>query len=114
MCGKAIRPSGTAKNTRTRGKVCSATSSLKNARVDLTQGGLYTLSDGTRQVLASVREPITLRLFVSRTLTDMAPGLAAYSGRVRELLERYVALANGKITRVTTYYNVGDWLKQVR
>lgn len=75
-----------------------STSSLKNARVDLTEGGLYTLSDGTRQVLASVREPITLRLFVSRTLTDMAPGLAAYSGRVRELLERYVALANGKIT----------------
>jgi ABC-type uncharacterized transport system involved in gliding motility auxiliary subunit len=75
-----------------------STTELRNVRVDLTQGGLYTLSDGTRKILASVREPITLRLFVSRSLTDMAPGLAAYSGRVRELLERYVALSNGKIT----------------
>jgi len=32
-------------------------------RVDLTQARLYTLSDGTRQVLAALREPVTLRLY---------------------------------------------------
>ena len=71
--------------------------SFRGAQVDLTKGSLYTLSDGTREVLASVKEPITLRLFLSRQLVEQAPVFASYATRVRELLERYVALANGKI-----------------
>lgn len=35
---------------------------LRDTRIDLTQARLYTLSDGTRNVLKAIPEPITLRL----------------------------------------------------
>ena len=41
---------------------------LANVQIDLTQGKIYTLSPGTRQVLAGLKEPVTLRLFYSRQL----------------------------------------------
>ena len=74
-----------------------ATATFKNVRLDLTENGLYTLSDGTREVLEAVKEPITLRYFVSRELLDASPGLGAYATRVQELIERYETLSGGKI-----------------
>lgn len=70
---------------------------LRDVRVDLTEARLYTLSDGTRNVLKSIPEPITLRFFFSDKLAGNAPQLKQYGTRVRELLERYAALAGGKI-----------------
>ncbi len=70
---------------------------LRDARIDLTEARLYTLSDGTRNVLKAIPEPITLRFFFSDKLAGNAPQLKQYGNRVRELLERYAALANGKI-----------------
>jgi len=35
-------------------------------RVDLTQGKLYTLSDGTRRILARLEAPVKLKLYVSQ------------------------------------------------
>jgi len=70
---------------------------LSRARIDLTQQQLYTLSDGTRQVLAGLTDPITLRLFYSRRLGSEIPLYGAYADRVREMLAEYVALSNGKI-----------------
>ena len=71
--------------------------SLRSAQVDLTERGLYTLSDGTRKVLTSLTEPITLRLYFTRALGESYPGHQAYANRVRELLERYVNISDGKI-----------------
>lgn len=71
--------------------------SVKTAQLDLTANSMFTLSDGTRKVLASVKEPVTLRLFVSRTLLDASPGLSSYAARVQELLEQYSSLSGGKI-----------------
>jgi ABC-type uncharacterized transport system involved in gliding motility auxiliary subunit len=70
---------------------------LRDARIDLTEARLYTLSDGTRNVLKGIPEPITLRFFFSDKLAGNAPQLKQYGNRVRELLERYAALASGKI-----------------
>lgn len=70
---------------------------LRDARIDLTEARLYTLSDGTRNVLKAIPEPITLRFFFSDKLAGNAPQLKQYGTRVRELLERYAALAGGKI-----------------
>ena len=72
-------------------------SSIRNAQLDLTETGLYTLSDGTREVLADLKEPLTLRFFVSRDLLDASPGLGGYATRVEELIERYATLSGGKI-----------------
>lgn len=71
--------------------------SVKTVQLDLTANNMFTLSEGTRKVLASVKEPVTLRLFVSRTLLDASPGLSSYASRVQELLERYSTLSGGKI-----------------
>ena len=70
---------------------------LPRLRADLTQQGLYTLSDGTRQVLVGLRDPVTLRLFYSRRLGSEIPTYGAYADRVRELLTEYVATAGGKL-----------------
>jgi ABC-type uncharacterized transport system involved in gliding motility auxiliary subunit len=70
---------------------------LPNARLDLTEQRLYTLSDGTKQVLAGLKDPINLRLFYTRSLGGEVPVYGAYADRVREMLEEYAALSNGKV-----------------
>lgn len=70
---------------------------LRDTRIDLTEARLYTLSDGTRNVLKAIPEPVTLRLFFSDKLASNAPQLKQYGTRVRELLERYAALSGGKL-----------------
>lgn len=70
---------------------------FRNARIDLTQQHLYSLSQGTRTLLAELKEPVRFRLFMSSGLTKQAPQLAAFAGRVRSLLDSYVAAAKGNI-----------------
>jgi ABC-type uncharacterized transport system involved in gliding motility auxiliary subunit len=66
-------------------------------RLDLTAEHLYTLSSGTRNTLAKIDEPITLRFYYSTRLGDEAPSYGVYAQRVRELLDQYVAKAHGKL-----------------
>src|SRR5215212_4751888 len=66
------------------------------ARIDLTEQNLYTLASGTEQVLAGLKDPITLRLFYSRKLGGEVPSYGAYADRVREMLAEYVALSDGE------------------
>ena len=40
---------------------------FKNTRLDMTQHHLYTLSDGTKGILAGLKQPITMKLFYTRT-----------------------------------------------
>ncbi len=70
---------------------------LHQTRLDLTADRLFTLSPGTRNILASLKEPITLRLFFSEKLAGASPGLRLYGQRVREVLEEYASRSNGKI-----------------
>ncbi len=70
---------------------------FRDLQVDLTEDGLYSISEGTEEVLAGLSEPVTLRYFVSRRLVDLSPGVGTYSQRVLELLQRYVDAAGDKI-----------------
>lgn len=79
-----------------------SSATLKSAQLDLTEDGLYTLSPGTISVLKSIDEPITLRFYLSRVLTDQSPAYAQYGNRVRELLDRYTNIAHGKL-KLETY-----------
>jgi len=72
-------------------------SSLRGARLDLTENRLFTVSEGTSRILAALDEPIVLRFFFSAKLTNQAPQLRTYGNRVRDLLQEYVNDANGKI-----------------
>jgi ABC-type uncharacterized transport system involved in gliding motility auxiliary subunit len=70
---------------------------LRGARLDFTQHGLYTLSDGTKKVLAAIPEPINLYFFFSDHATENMPALRTYANRVRELTEEMAAKSGGKI-----------------
>lgn len=71
--------------------------SLTTERLDLTQNGIYTLADGTKHILANLREPITLRFFYSKKTAADYSQINTYAARVRDLLGEYRALSHGKI-----------------
>ena len=70
---------------------------LNGVRVDLTERSLFTISNSTKKVLASIDEPILMRFFFSKAVGERDPDLATHFERVHGLLKRYVALSNGKI-----------------
>src|SRR3954471_12399606 len=70
---------------------------LPGARVDLTQERLYTISPGTKQVLANLKEPITFRFFFSDRLARELPQYATYAQQVRDLLNEYASRSNGML-----------------
>jgi ABC-type uncharacterized transport system involved in gliding motility auxiliary subunit len=70
---------------------------LANTQVDLTRDHIYTLSSGTKQILAGLKEPVTLRLFYSRRLGSTVPVYGSYADHVREILQNYAAVSGGKV-----------------
>ena len=74
-----------------------ANQALTRFRLDLTEQRLFTLSDGTRNTIRAIDEPVTLRLYVSRSLASRLPSISGYVARVRDLLQEYEYAADGKI-----------------
>lgn len=70
---------------------------LAGRQIDLTSQKIYTLSPGTRTVLAGLKEPITLRMYYSAQLGARIPQYGAHADRVREMLQQYAELSGGKI-----------------
>ncbi len=75
---------------------------LRGARVDLTQNHLYTLSQGTKNILSAIEEPIHLTLFFSdkaaaESAQPEAATLRNYAPRAREMLAEMAARAGGKL-----------------
>lgn len=78
--------------------VSLSTIALRGARVDLTEQGLYTLSDGTVRILENIQDPVTLKLYYSEHATAELQQFRSYATRVRELLEEIAARSDGKVT----------------
>ena len=74
-----------------------STVAFRSARFDLTEQQIYTLSDGTRNILESIDEPVTLRLYLSKKLATRLPGIKSYTTRVAELLQEYEQAAGGNL-----------------
>lgn len=70
---------------------------LTQARIDLTQDRRFTLSEGTRNILHALKEPLHLKMYYSRRTAAHYPQISAYAARVRNLLASYVAAGDGKI-----------------
>ena len=66
-------------------------------RVDLTQDGLYTMSEGSRNIASSIDEPINVYYFFSDKATADYPSLRLYGTRVRELLQEFSERSGGKL-----------------
>ncbi|MEM7516742.1 MAG: Gldg family protein, partial [Planctomycetota bacterium] len=74
-------------------------SALRSSRIDLTENNLYTLSDGSKNILKELDQDVTLHFFFSKKLADeKAPQLNTYATRVLEMLEEYEAAAGGRLT----------------
>ena len=70
---------------------------FRGVRLDLTEAGLYTLSEGTQRVLEGIPEPVRLYFFISRGgLTD-SPGLRAWADRVEDMLNEFEAHSDGRL-----------------
>lgn len=71
--------------------------SLKLYRLDVTENKLFTLSDSTRKVIASVDDPITIKLYYTEAIGARAPTYGLYADRIKALLNHYSSLSGGKI-----------------
>jgi len=70
---------------------------LTGMRVDLTQNSLYTLSDGTRNILRELEEPVNLYLFFSDEASRGLPQIRSYARRVDEMVEEFENQSAGKL-----------------
>jgi len=70
--------------------------SALSARIDLTQGHVFTLSPGTRAILAKLEAPVTIRFYYSQG-GDVPVGLKTFAKRVEDLLNEYKSASHGKV-----------------
>lgn len=68
-----------------------------NARVDLTDGRVYTLSQGTRTVLGKLEAPVKIRYYYTQGSNSVPVGLKTFAKRVEDLLAEYKAASGGKV-----------------
>mgnify|MGYP000287656034 CR=1 FL=1 len=76
---------------------------LNTARLDLTAGKAYSTSDQIKPVFEHIAEPIVVRVYFSSTIAEASTRHAMFYRRVRDLLQQYAKLANGKLK--VEYYN---------
>jgi ABC-type uncharacterized transport system involved in gliding motility auxiliary subunit len=70
---------------------------FRSSHMDLTADKLFTLSDGTKEIVRSLPDTITLRFYFSKKLATEFPATEEYAKRVRDMLEEYRRLSNGKV-----------------
>src|SRR6266850_4622210 len=66
------------------------------ARVDLTDGKLYTLSDGTKKVLRNLQTPVKVKLYISQGESVPVP-LRGFAQRVEDLVREFQQASNGNL-----------------
>ena len=70
---------------------------FRSARLDLTATNQYTLSEGTKNILGSIEEPVRLQFFFSAEMAANYPQIRIYGDRVRDLLFEYASRAGGEL-----------------
>src|SRR6266851_4463974 len=66
-------------------------------RIDLTQGKLFTLSEGTRAVLSKLESPVKIRLYFTQGDAGAPLPIKAYGRRVEDLLAEFRQSGGGKV-----------------
>ncbi len=67
------------------------------ARLDLTENKVYTLSEGTRNILRRLETPVTIRYYATDSGDVMSPSELARARRVEERLDEFVRKAPSKV-----------------
>lgn len=68
-----------------------------NWRADLTEERAFTLSEGTRKILAGLTSPVQVRFYYSQSDEAMPAGLKNYAQSVNDLLDAMSRAAGGKL-----------------
>ncbi len=71
-------------------------SRLPSRLADLTDGKLYTLSDGTKKILRGLASPVRLKLYILQGETVPVP-LRSFSQRVEDLVREFKAVAGSNL-----------------
>jgi len=66
------------------------------ARADLTDGRLYTLSDGTKKILRNLQAPVKVKLYVSQGESVPVP-LRSFAQRVEDLVREFKSVAGANL-----------------
>lgn len=66
-------------------------------RADLTEERAFTLSEGTRQILASLKSPVQVRFYFSQSDEAMPMGLKNYAQSVNDLLDAMESASGSKL-----------------
>ena len=77
--------------------IIAVNSSITGIRLDLTENRLFTLSQGTVNIIRSLEEPVDLDFYLSRQILTEYPGIINYANRVRDLLTEYAARSDGMV-----------------
>ena len=67
--------------------------SLQSARIDLTEGKVQTLSEGTKKLLRGLESPVKVKLYISRGEQAMPVPLRSFAQRVEDLVREFKAVA---------------------
>ena len=73
-------------------------SAFPSVRIDLTEDELFSLADGTRNIVSGLEEPIELIFFYSESATGDQPQIRSYGTRVQELLREIAIASNGNLS----------------
>lgn len=70
--------------------------SYANIRWDTTEEKIYSLSQGSKNILSNLSQPVTVKFFWSRSNWDFPRDLKIYAGEVRDFLAEYEYAGDGK------------------
>jgi len=71
--------------------------SYANIRWDATEDNNYSLSDGTKNILSSLSEPVTIKFFYSQSNPDIPANIKIYAKEVKDFLSEYKHAGKGLI-----------------
>jgi ABC-type uncharacterized transport system involved in gliding motility auxiliary subunit len=71
--------------------------SALNTRVDLTENKVYTLSPGTKAILAKIDAPVEVRFYYSQSQSRMPAQFKTYAKRVEDLLAEFRQHSRGNL-----------------
>ena len=66
-------------------------------QIDLTANRLFTLSEGSKNLLTKIDEPVVLRFYYSRSVEGVPVSFKNFANRVEELLRQYQRAARGRV-----------------
>jgi ABC-type uncharacterized transport system involved in gliding motility auxiliary subunit len=70
---------------------------MSSFKMDLTEGNIYTLSEGTKKILRGMDAPVKLKLYISRGNEGMPVQLRSFAQRVEDLAREFKSIAGSKL-----------------